>query len=448
MTVGRMTLIKVTLDLSQRWAVGGVALGTEQVDLPVLVDPRPSTPAPYLPTTGLVGSLRGHLGSGAEEWLGPTPQEFEETTGSLSGSVDKRRGALQFLGVLPVDAMIDRRGATAVDGARGAAASGSLRTEQWTDPTTATLVCLHDGSANDDLLDALFGWRPIVGRSRSTGLGQATVTGVEAATNDLARPEHRRWWLFHRDEWLRDDGALPDEVKPDSARNRKEHQARDSTDHPGSAPCVLDVTFTTVERVHIGVDENAEKHEGHSAQRTLRSRRRRAPQDGGLLTVPGSTWKGCYRHRCQTILRLIGATTSEIDSIVDCLFGSSARGRGLLSFSDTTAPGTVHHVRTHVAIDRFTGGARDGALVKVLAIPEGEDLDLHISADHALDAASENLLLHVTRDLHEGLIGIGGHQTRGYGTVKADGAVHARFVELPTVDLPALVQAVRQESFE
>ncbi len=56
------TLIKVTIGFERPWAVGTVS-NREDVDLPIMVDPRvEGGNQPYLPATSLVGPLRVHLG--------------------------------------------------------------------------------------------------------------------------------------------------------------------------------------------------------------------------------------------------------------------------------------------------------------------------------------------------------------------------------------------------
>ncbi|MFV0453334.1 MAG: RAMP superfamily CRISPR-associated protein [Propioniciclava sp.] len=438
----RLTLIRVSLTITERWAVGRPPNAHDVVKLPVLVDPRTAGAGavrPYLPVTGLVGSLRVHLPEErAKYWLGPEPAGHERSTGTLSSRSDDRMGRFQILGTLPVEAATDRGGSTRIDGRRGAAAGGSLRTAEWAEPALATMVGFHGGSYDEDFLTRLATWAPVLGRSRSTGMGRARVSKVESVTVDLSRPDQLQWWLVHRDAWLRSGDAPPSDV---------EVQTR-SHDHSDLVPA-FSVTFTTAERVHVGVSESGEGEGRGKPLPTLRTRR--SPQKPrGVLTIPGSTWKGVYRHRCEAILRLVGASDSAREAVVAGLFGADVRtaasgraGRGLLAFSDTTATAETEVIRRHVAIDRFTGGARDGALFALQAIPEGAELvfSVHASAE-GLHPAVETLLLHVTRDLHEGLIGVGGHQTRGYGSVIADQATATRFANLAPVDVPGVLDAL------
>lgn len=422
-----MTLIKIQMTIADRWAIGTQPRAKSEVKLPVLVDPRgvESGARPYLPVTGLAGALRPHLGSSARRWLGPEPGEFEETTGEQSIDPEKRRGALQFLGTLPIASSVSQRGTTRVDRDRAAASKGSLRTEQWAEPAVVTVVALHEGPRDAALLAKLASWKPVLGRSRSTGLGRALISAVTSAEIDLTDGVQLRWWLFERDQWLRGSGPLPDGVA--------EQVDTDSGQTDGA---VWDLQFETVERVHVGTGE-LETYEGRNALSALRTRAD-AARPAGVLTVPGSTWKGVFRHRAETILVLTGATEAQRVAIANGLFGSAGSGRGLLAFSDTPARGLKTAIRRHVAIDRFTGGARNSALVTVLSIPEREQLSLAIRSADPLTPAVRGLLAHVVHDLDDGLIGIGGHATRGYGTVKVTDAARTSLGQLAPVDLAAL----------
>lgn len=439
-TETRRTLIRITLTLEGRWAVGHQASADSEIKLPVLMDPRvppQGVARPYLPATGLVGSLRRHLGSAALPWLGPEPGQHEATTGTQSSDAADRRGALQFLGTLPIDASIAARGVTAVEGGRGAAAVGSLRTEQWAEPGLATLVAVHQGERDAELMSALARWRPFVGRGRTAGLGRANVTGLLSATIDLADPAHLLWWLTGRDAWLCSTRDLPKGVAAKDDTLADDSPERKEADRP-----VLDLGFIVAERIHVGTGAQ-ELLDGRQADSPMRSGQ--SSQTGASLRnliVPGSSWKGIFRHRCETILRLAGATDAQLSSIVASLFGSPSLGRGMLTFGDTGAEATRTSVRRHVAIDRFTGGARDSALVTVLSIPEDQKLTLQIRSDGPLPTEARSLLLHVTRDLHDGLIGVGRHTTRGYGSVRLDKAGRHLVADLPPVDVAGLLAAL------
>ena len=70
-----------------------------------------------------------------------------------------------------------------------------------------------------------------------------------------------------------------------------------------------------------------------------------------------------------------------------------------------------------MAIDRFTGGVIDGGLYRVTALDAGATLTLRIRGVGDLTSPIGNLIRHVARDLHDGLMAVGGMGTRGYGRV-------------------------------
>jgi CRISPR/Cas system CSM-associated protein Csm3 (group 7 of RAMP superfamily) len=80
-------------------------------------------------------------------------------------------------------------------------------------------------------------------------------------------------------------------------------------------------------------------------------------------------------------------------------------------------------LRTHVAIDRFTGGARDTALYTMEALEKGSFTVLVESLGSLppdMLAQIRGVLRLVFEDLNDGLIGMGGGTARGYGSVRVN----------------------------
>jgi len=86
-------------------------------------------------------------------------------------------------------------------------------------------------------------------------------------------------------------------------------------------------------------------------------------------------------------------------------------------------------IRQRVAIDRWTGGASDGALYSVLA-PEGNQIEwgnIVLTVDLArleqtgLKDQAMALFWLVLRDLHAGLISLGSRANRGHGNIQVSG---------------------------
>lgn len=429
-----VTLIRLLVEVYDRWGVG--AADTSPTDSPpvVLVDPRTAVQRPVIPGTSIAGSLRDHLGHDlAHVWLGPEPGEFEVVTGSLDRT---HTGKVWILGaILPDDTGIAARGVTAVDPGRGAAEGKMLRREVWGSATTFTLALQHDGPADEEFLSRLASWEPVLGRGRSVGLGRAAVTSVESVTLDLTTPEDLTWWLTCGADWFVNRQAKAPE-------NRLVHATECAALPPEPA---WSVDLLVAEPVHLGTGDWESTGERGEVAELLRA-------DGRAL-IPGASWKGLFRHRCELILATVLAHSPNGDGkrlnveIIDALFGSMEHGRGLLVFHDSRAADNAREItRSHVAIDRFTGGAREGALFQMRALDVGGQLALGISSGIPTGGARvtsgpvNNLLLHVVRDLHDGLIGVGGKVASGYGWLKLQDPTLVASLE--PVDLTALHAAL------
>lgn len=415
------TMIRLDLKLSDRWAIGRIPDPAGEVDLPVLVDPRNGKP--YLPGTTLAGALRRHLGDAAEQWLGPEPTAFEESRkaeppSSESDPEPPQRSPLGFLGSQVGEVAAQDRGATRVNPRRGAAEAGSLRTEQWNEPGTVLVALEYTGAEQieSELLSQLLCWAPTLGRGASTGLGRAHVARVSWIRLKLTDADHLTWWLAQRDQWWLGTAAPPatvaggTETPPDSAND-------------ASLRATATTRWKLREPLHVGTGEPEQQSDGRQLLSTMKL--------GDRPMVPGSSWKGVFRHRVEHILRVVGA---DPQPICEALFGSTATGRGLLTFHDSILKGGSWQKQRHTAIDRFTGGVLDGALYEVEAVRPGTPIDLAITSPQLPDSV-RNLLRHVQRDLHDGLIGVGGMSTRGYGLLAC---TSDRFDDLEAVNAAAI----------
>lgn len=463
MTGNVRTLIRVDISISRPWAVGGVARTGDDVGLPILVDPRSlgntadssgadeSDPigagtggptdsrTPYLPATSLVGSLRRHLDEGGGLlWLGPA-DSTEERPASPS--------RIRCLGTqLSGTTTIARRTTTKIDAVRQAAFERMLRVEEIVPvsddaPTIVRWWLQLDRSCDrlPDLLSALRSWQPFVGRRRSIGQGDAAVTEVSFAELDLGKETDLTWWLSERHRWdgLSDDhqppgwgpsGTEESERSSESERYDFDEETSESTD--AKLAQQLMASFAVVEPMYIGGGE-VKKSPGGRGETHVSQRQ-----------IPGSSWKGLFRQRVEHILKVSGYSETDPARVVNEMFGSgrergsssNAGERGKLRFHTTVLPHAVKTVtRTHVAIDRVTGGAHDrsgkpgaakrgGALFSVEAIAVDTLVELRIDSTNKLTTLERRLLEHVVRDIGDGLVGVGGLTSRGYGTLKLTGS--------------------------
>jgi hypothetical protein len=106
--------------------------------------------------------------------------------------------------------------------------------------------------------------------------------------------------------------------------------------------------------------------------------------------------------------------------------GTSLPGRGALSVRDCLGTAAAERVITHVAIDRWTGGAAENLLFSVQEPVSADWQPIRMSLDvgRAGSPADEDggqalaLLLLVLRDLADGWLALGFGGTRGRGSVR------------------------------
>lgn len=415
------TLIRVDIRIDQQWAIGAAPdlyfrpndEGVEaegNVRLPVQRGPSGDY---LLPATSLVGSLARHLGEDASAWLGSG-----HDTATMPSALRCLAATVHNAADQPTVVST-----TAIDEDRRAAKKHALRTEELLEPSKVTWWMEwdhHDMGLNlEGLIEKLADWRPIVGRRRSANRGRAFVQAVHHRTLDLGKDADLTWWLAERPRfdwckqinlqefgWLRKDGV---------------HQV-----HEGSR--LLSCRFKVEDALHLG-GQGKRKDEND----------REIAQTKHIL--PSTTWRGIFRSRVRHIIR-ISESGGDVELTTARLFGSPrAPGpsdggglRGQLRFGDAPITGSVR-TRTHVAIDRITGGAAQlnaddplddaGLLFTLDYYGPGASLDLVIYNDSAqpVSMSDRNLLQAVIQDIDESIVGVGGMTSRGYGSLTLDGPI-------------------------
>lgn len=137
-------------------------------------------------------------------------------------------------------------------------------------------------------------------------------------------------------------------------------------------------------------------------------------------TIPGSSLRGVIRHRVFDILKALDKDNDKNDEL-NRIFGSVSGKNGStghVKCSDIYLDiDKSQHVQ-HVAIDRFTGGAIDGALFDEAPIWESGLLlktEIEFTDLNALQTA---VLMHALLDICTGDAPIGGGTNRGNGVVR------------------------------
>jgi CRISPR/Cas system CMR subunit Cmr4 (Cas7 group RAMP superfamily) len=140
-----------------------------------------------------------------------------------------------------------------------------------------------------------------------------------------------------------------------------------------------------------------------------------------VYVLPGSAIKGTLRHRTLYNLRLKGVQNP--DRVCDGLFGKVALDdtgqAGKLRFTDCVVENPRVFRQTHVGLDRFHGGARDGVLWTDAALWRPK-LALLIEKIVALDPDEHEAFERALDDMTKGLCGIGAEWGEGAGIFSDD----------------------------
>ena len=411
-----ITLYAIDLKFEEPWLIGGLSTLRDEIDIPFVQNPR--TNDPVLPGPSIAGSLRS---TAMKVLSGDAAEATEELFGHVTLSVESdgktkktitAASAVEILGATLVNKKPEtlKRHRTAINRETGAALNRMLRNEEIVEPTSYRIIVQAQGRASDkssyvsQFDKVLEEWQPQLGRGRSVGLGRGKVEKAMRISLNLASYEGLQWWLFEKQGFF--DSALenvPEKLDGKIERDSLSIKSNTETAH-------ITVKFELKEPVHVGF----EKPESGEIP---------IYQQFGHPAIPATSWKGIFRHRVETIITLVDSYDLAND-VANVMFGSSDTGRGLLRFRDSYFVDTNDKKldegrlqrREHVAIDRFSGGAKDSAKFTWQCVPQGFLAELAIDfPDKEKYSECNNLIKHVVRDIHDGMIGIGAGISRGYG---------------------------------
>ncbi len=137
-------------------------------------------------------------------------------------------------------------------------------------------------------------------------------------------------------------------------------------------------------------------------------------------TIPGSSLRGVIRHRVFDVLKALNRD-NEQNEVLSSIFGSVSGANGSaghIRCSDIYLNVDKSQHVQHVAIDRFTGGAIDGALFDEAPVWE-QGLELNAQIEFTdLNALQTAVLMHALLDICTGDAPIGGGVNRGNGVVR------------------------------
>ena len=399
------TLITIRLRLLRSGGVAGPERRRVESDderssncLPLRRDPDNAV---ALPGSTVAGSLRAHC----EGWPGLPDDLF----GNPPGAEEKVPSLVQVLGVRLLGGVPDVESATrvAIDRHRGAARVHALFTIERLPAGTEFDVHLRwddAGGALDDLLDAVRAWQPRIGRGVTTGSGACAVIAVGSKTYDLTSPDGLLSWLE-----VGSPASYP--------------QPAEALPAPGTPAAAIDVELEIVDGLHVG-SGTRDRLPGQESEVSLVVRRDK------VFYVPGSSLKGVLRSRVEYLCRVLGHPACADAGCGTCqaclLFGWSLRNGGdalMGARAAVAVPDAEIHdagdpdVRTHVALDRVTGGARPALLYAQQVVVTGH-FRLRVEPLRPLTEVECALLRVCVADLNDGLVGVGAATTRGLGTVR------------------------------
>ena len=385
---------------------------------------------PQLPGTSLAGALREMVRTehGEDTAAGLFGQLLPPGTGP---DVDAQASRIWVLGSrLAGDPEPGVRASTKISRSRAAAQDNTLRAEEVLPAGTRFEVFLRWDDASPEEVSSfaarLAGWRPLIGRGVSRGRGRCAAEQVRYGTLRLGQPQDLLRWLTMSG--------------PDLARAVATQEAEVPEGATGEDPLL---------RVTLSITGPCRTGSGEEPQDNVLTIFRAA----GEPVFPGSGLKGLFRSRAEYILRSVGATPlpcsdQQCGVCWTCeVFGSGgghdaaseAVGvRSAIRIPDAAVRDPVEVRRTHIAIDRFTGGVLPTALYTMEALESGS-FTVHIEPLSALGERRareiRSVLRLVLEDLDDGIIGVGGGVARGYGSVSVE------FDSAEAAGLPAAAEA-------
>lgn len=144
------------------------------------------------------------------------------------------------------------------------------------------------------------------------------------------------------------------------------------------------------------------------------------------ILIPASSIKGAISHRTTYHYNLLNEKfigDNDVFLNVEEIFGSKKDknekdkkgSKGKIKFLDIFLDDEKTKIFDHVAIDRFTGGAIDGALFQEKTISSKQELKFEILLDKNVKDKALEAFEKTLDDLCSGMLPLGGYTTKGHG---------------------------------
>lgn len=137
------------------------------------------------------------------------------------------------------------------------------------------------------------------------------------------------------------------------------------------------------------------------------------------FVIPGTSWKGIFRHRAEYILKKLRLENKILDKLMGSSEGEKLKSRLLVAESYISAKNVVDVPHSRNKIDRFTGGTLQGTLFTTKPVYQKNSaptLHLHFEIKKA-ENFDAGLAIFILRDLWLGKVAVGGEKSVGRGTL-------------------------------
>lgn len=147
------------------------------------------------------------------------------------------------------------------------------------------------------------------------------------------------------------------------------------------------------------------------------------------ILIPASSLKGAIAHRTTYHYNLqnkLFIGNSDAESSIKEIFGEAKQSednlgfRGKALFSDCFVSKADEKVFDHVSIDRFTGGAIDGALFQEKTIADNRKYEIEILVENNIEDKYIKAFKATLEDICKGMLPLGGATIKGHGVFCGD----------------------------
>ncbi len=396
----QIILAKGNVELLTPALIGSGRAETTEMD--VILD---SDQKPFIPATSLLGIMKHHI---------KLPGKDKENLNRFWGYTENQEGYQSAVSCSDLTCKtgnfkIKARDGIAIDSKTGMVKEAAKYDYQVIEPGAVFELHLEVMIKQGDdemffkqmtstILNALETGDIAIGAKTNNGLGKIKFTGKGVWEFDLTRDQGVKKWF----KWLKNKNT------------------------PGFPPAELPPPFSLENRAAGFTIEAAFKLK-HSFIIKTYSEDPKAPDAVSIssndkFVLTGSSLKGAVRNRGERIINTLKENGKKLE-ILERLFGEADektknKQKGKLRIHETQLNQYTPELHTRIKIDRFTGGAMEGALFDSMPLYSGSDpgktfnIRFEVKDFKPYEAG---LLLLILKDLWTGDLAVGGEKNVGRG---------------------------------